>query len=297
MAERRGVVRIIYRDEDATDSSSEEEEEEGRAEVGARSAATKRAAVKRPCVRHGPVERKFMGVRQRPWGKWAAEIRNPQNRSRLWLGTFNTAAEAAAAYDDACVRLRGPGAAINFPSRRCVAPAPPPCDPQTTPTEQKVLFPPPLPPKKKALFPPPLPPKKKALFPPPLPPKKALFTPPLPPKKKALFPPPLPPKKKALFPPPLPPKKKPFPPPPENTLRPLPLLLPPKKKPLPPPSPSPTAAVKKEAVEIEVPPPPAPFVPQPVWTLLARKRKKPSGCGGRVPALNTTAAVEEAGRA
>ncbi|KAL5197142.1 hypothetical protein ABZP36_000654 [Zizania latifolia] len=285
-AERRGVVRIIYRDEDATDSSSDEEEEEedGREEVGARSAATKRVAVKRPCVRHIPVERKFTGVRQRPWGKWAAEIRHPQNRGRLWLGTFNTAAEAAAAYDDACVRLRGPGAAINFPSSRCVAPAPPPRDPQTTPTEEKVLFPPPLPPKKKTLFPPPLPPKKKALFPPPLPPKK-----------KALFPPPLPPTKKALFPPPLPPKKKPFPPPPENTQTPLPPLLPPKKKPLPPPSP--TAAVKKEGVEIEVPPPPASFIPQPVWPLLAGKRKKQSGCGGRVPALNTTAAIEEAGRA
>uniref|UniRef100_A0A0D3GNT4 Uncharacterized protein n=1 Tax=Oryza barthii TaxID=65489 RepID=A0A0D3GNT4_9ORYZ len=129
-------------------------------------------------------------------------------------------------------------------------------------------------------------------------------------RRRVLFPLPLPPRKKPLlYPPPLPPKKKPLPPPspppqpplPEKENTPLPpLLLPPKKKPLPPPSP--TAAAKEEPIELEHAAPPPPFVPRPVWPLLASggggKRKKQSGCGGRIPALNTAAAaVEETGRA
>ncbi|KAH0751384.1 hypothetical protein KY285_004532 [Solanum tuberosum] len=73
------------------------------------------AAPVKPDGSGGLNEIRFRGVRKRPWGRFAAEIRDPWKKTRVWLGTFDSAVDAAKAYDTAARTLRGPKAKTNFP--------------------------------------------------------------------------------------------------------------------------------------------------------------------------------------
>lgn len=68
----------------------------------------------------------YKGVRMRSWGSWVSEIRAPNQKTRIWLGSYSTAEAAARAYDRAARRIRGAKAKVNFPNDTSSGPAPPP---------------------------------------------------------------------------------------------------------------------------------------------------------------------------
>ncbi|XWS53405.1 hypothetical protein CRYUN_Cryun11dG0154600 [Craigia yunnanensis] len=116
------LLRIILTDPDATDSSSDEKHDQPASTRTRRrinsllvkqQPKTKR---ERPSPKSDITRRnKFRGVRRRRWGRCASEIRDPIQRKRVWLGTFDTPEEAASFYDKAALLLKGSNAATNFP--------------------------------------------------------------------------------------------------------------------------------------------------------------------------------------
>lgn len=71
------------------------------------------------CVNDNNNNKLYKGVRKRKWGKWVSEIRLPNSRERIWLGSYDSPEKAARAFDAALYCLRGRHANFNFPNTPC----------------------------------------------------------------------------------------------------------------------------------------------------------------------------------
>ncbi|KAI3820992.1 hypothetical protein L1987_08548 [Smallanthus sonchifolius] len=107
----------------ASRGGGERRREEKKLAVHAVNASSKKGCMK---GKGGPLNASctFKGVRQRTWGRWVSEIRQPKTEGRLWLGTYDSSREAAMAYDAAALELFGPNTPLNLPDE--VPDLPPP---------------------------------------------------------------------------------------------------------------------------------------------------------------------------
>ncbi|KAK8949277.1 hypothetical protein KSP39_PZI005289 [Platanthera zijinensis] len=130
---RTRIFRITWTDADATDSSSSEEDDAAAdpkemkrrfREIGTETAAQppdRKSSWRKPPAARPPLYpdgKKIVGVRKRQWGRFSSEIRDPVLNKRVWLGTFDTAEQAAAAYDLAALQIKEGKSVTIFPAAK-----------------------------------------------------------------------------------------------------------------------------------------------------------------------------------